>query len=136
MPTVFSGRLPVPSNKWNEDGETHAGAKHSFGVVYANDHASEALKAEPPIQFPRGSIFVREKLKAPDDKQPQHLMVMIKRAPGFNPPGNDWEFLSVDGAMTKIEKRQKKGSCLDCHASQKARDFVFREPPKAVMSDE
>jgi hypothetical protein len=52
---------------------------------------------------------------------------MYKRAPGFNPKGGDWEFLILDGAATKIQERQKKGSCLDCHDSQRDRDFVF--PP-------
>ena len=127
LPRVFSGRLPVPSNKWNEDGEAQTATTHSFGVVYANDLASEAMKAKPSSQFPAGSILVRERLSAVDDKQPQHLMVMIKRARGFNPAANDWEFLSVNGAITKIEKRHKKGSCLDCHTSQKGRDFVFSE---------
>jgi len=127
LPSVFSGRLPVPSNKWNQDGETANAGMHSFGVVYANGLASEAMKPKPPSQFPAGSILVRERLAVVDDKQPQHLMVMIKRARGFNPAANDWEFLSVNGALTKIEKRQKKGSCLDCHTSQKGRDFVFSE---------
>ena len=77
------------------------------------------------MQFPRGSIIVREKLTKADDAQPQLLTVMIKRARGFNPKANDWEFLAVDGAMTKILERQKKGSCLDCHASEKARDVVY-----------
>jgi nitrate reductase cytochrome c-type subunit len=58
------------------------------------------------------------------------LSVMIKRASGFNRSANDWEFLAIDGAMTQIEVSQKKGSCLECHVSQKARDFVYREPPQ------
>jgi hypothetical protein len=62
---------------------------------------------------------------------------MLKRAPGFNPKGGDWEFLTANGGLTKITKRQKKGSCLDCHARQRERDFVFSEParpsPPGVM---
>ena len=86
------------------------------------------MRADPPIQFSHGSIIVRERRATAEATQPQHLMVMIKRAPGFNPEANDWEFLSLDGAMTKIEERQKKGSCLDCHASQASRDFVYPAP--------
>jgi hypothetical protein len=55
---------------------------------------------------------------------------MIKRARGFNSAANDWEFLAVDGALTKIQERQKKGSCLNCHVSQKARDFVYPATPQ------
>ena len=125
---IFSGSRPAPSNKENNDKDAHEGGSSSFGVVYVNSLAREAVKAEPLIQFPRGSIIVREKLSKADDTQPQLLTVMIKRARGFNPAANDWEFLAVDGAMTKIQERQKKGSCLDCHASQKARDFVYPAP--------
>ena len=125
---ISSGSRPAPATKKNEDKKTHDGGGNSFGVVYVNSLAREAVVAEPRIQFPRGSIIVREKLAQADDTQPQHLTVMIKRARGFNPAANDWEFLAVDGALTKIQERQKKGSCLDCHASQKARDFVYPAP--------
>jgi hypothetical protein len=66
------------------------------------------------LQFPRGSIIVRAKLAAAADKQPEHLTVMIKRSSGFNPAANDWEFLAVDGAMSRIQERQKKGSRMSC----------------------
>jgi hypothetical protein len=124
---IFSGPRPAPAIRKSK--ETHESGSRSFGVVYVNSLARNAVAAEPSIQFPRGSIIVREKLAQADDKQPQHLTVMIKRARGFNPAANDWEFLAVDGAMTKIQERQKKGSCLKCHASQKARDFVYPAPP-------
>jgi hypothetical protein len=130
MPGAIFG-LPGPrSSRRNKDKESHDNGVRSFGVVYVNDLAREAVSAEPPIQFPRGSIIVREKLAQADDTQPQHLTVMIKRARRFNPAANDWEFLAIDGAMTKVEARQKKGACLNCHISQKTRDFVYREPPQ------
>ncbi|HEX8285494.1 MAG TPA: cytochrome P460 family protein [Pyrinomonadaceae bacterium] len=96
---------------------------HTYGVVYANQPAREALASGS--KFPAGSIIVREKLSAPDAATPQLVAVMFKRAPGFNPKGGDWEFLTADGALTKITARQKRGGCLDCHASQRAADFVF-----------
>jgi len=113
-----------------KDEATHEGVGNSFGVVYFNDLAREAVNAEPAIQFPRGSIIVREKLAKADDAKPQLLTVMIKRARGFNPKANDWEFLAIDGAIKKILERQKKGSCLDCHSSQEHRDFVYPAPVK------
>jgi Cytochrome P460 len=125
---IFSGSHPAPAAK-NEDNQSHNEKENSFGVVYANSLAREAASAEPSIPFPRGSIIVREKLKNADDTQPQLLAVMIKRARGFNPAANDWEFLVVDGAVSKIRERQKRGSCLDCHASQASRDYVY--PPLA-----
>ena len=125
---IFPGSRPAPSKKRNEDTKTHEGGEKSFGIVYFNGLAREAMASEPPIRFPRGSIIVREKLAKADDTKPQLLTVMIKRAHGFNTAANDWEFLAIDGAMTKIQERQKKGSCRDCHASQESRDFVYPPP--------
>jgi hypothetical protein len=121
---IYSGPRPEPPPKKSV---TH-GDGSSFGVVYVNDLARNAMRAEPPVQFPRGAVIVREKLAKPDDATPLLLTVMIKRARGFNPKANDWEFLAVDGAMTKILERQKKGSCLECHESQRLRDFVYPTP--------
>lgn len=50
---------------------------------------------------------------------------MLKRVLGFNPKGGDWEFLLVDGEASKVIERQKKGSCLECHVTQRERDFVY-----------
>ena len=100
----------------------------SFGVVYVNDLAREAMTSDRPAKFPIGSIIVREKFGILDEARPELLAVMVKRASGFNPKAGDWEFLTVDGALTKIQERQKKGSCLQCHASQSERDFVFPLP--------
>jgi len=93
-----------------------------------NGLAREALTTEPRAPFPVGSIIVREKLTKVDDAQPQLLTAMIKRGRGFNPKANNWEFLAIDGTMNKILLRQKKGSCLDCHATQTQRDFVYAVP--------
>ena len=126
---IFPGSRPAPATeKKDDEKKTHEGGSNSFGVVYVNSLAREAVSAEPAIQFPRGSIIVREKLAKADDAQPQLLTVMIKRPRGFNPKANDWEFLAIDGGMTKILERQKKGNCLQCHASQKQRDFVYPTP--------
>ncbi len=96
-----------------------------FGVVYANDLARVPISSASKSRFPVGSIIVREKLLKADDKEPELLAVMIKRERGYNPAGGDWSFLTVDGAMTRVQDLQKKGSCLDCHKSQRDHDFVF-----------
>ncbi len=100
----------------------------TFGVVYANDLAREALLSEGRAKFPVGSIIVREKLSHAEATQPELVAVMMKRARGFNPKGGDWEFLTADGMLTKVREQQRKGSCLECHSSQADRDFVFPLP--------
>lgn len=126
---AFSGArvfIPPPSGK--KPKEVHDGASTTFGSLYANDIAREMMEADKPSTFPVGSILVREKLRRPTDQQPRLLTVMVKRASGFNPKGNDWEFLLIDGTMKKIKHRQKTGSCLNCHTSMSHRDFVFPAP--------
>lgn len=133
--TVYGAPPPgAQPQKQGVDRAAHAkpakGETATYGVVYANDLAREAITSKAPLTYPVGSIIVREKLPyAEGDPQPQLLAVMLKRAHGFNPKGGDWEFLIADGAMTKIQQRQKKGSCLECHAAQRARDYVFPPPP-------
>ena len=103
----------------------------SYGVVYANEAAYAALragKAGAAAQLPYGSVIVRETLANPNDEKPVHVVAMFKRARGFNPKGGDWEFLNIDPSLAKFNGRQKKGSCLDCHASQRTSDFVFPVP--------
>lgn len=119
--SIITWGRPAPAEKKEA---THT-AGQSFGIVYSNDLAREALVADPRIPFPRGSIIVREKLNQPSDVQPELLTVMVKRQKGFNPRANDWEFLLIDGARTKVLERQKKGSCLNCHGSQAHRDYVY-----------
>jgi hypothetical protein len=86
------------------------------------------LSTQPAV-FPTGSIIAREKLGKISDTQPQQLAVMVKRASGFSPKTGDWEYLVLDGAITKIRERHKKGECLECHESARSRDFVFALPP-------
>lgn len=126
---LFEGsKIYEPSPRKSRTKDTNESDANSFGVVYVNDVGREAMQSERRAKFPVGSIIVRERLARIEDVQPQHLVVMIKRAAGFNPAGGDWEFLTVDGQVSKIRERQKKGSCLDCHSSQRDADFVFPLP--------
>jgi hypothetical protein len=108
--------------------DEHTDEPKAFGGVYVNDAARAAFADARRDPFPVGSIIVREKLARADAAQAQLLAVMVKRAPGFNPEAGDWEFLIADGALAKVRERQKRGSCLDCHAAQRAHDFVFSMP--------
>ena len=108
------------------DGTTKKSSNNHLqtGKVFANDTALQAITDKVSL-FPEGSILVREKLKNQNDTKPEMLAVMIKRKAGFNTAGGDWEFLLVDGPITTLKLRQKKGECLDCHRSQQDNDFVY-----------
>jgi len=77
-------------------------------------------------KFPVGSIIVREKLIFADAADPELVTVMVKREKGFSPKTGDWEYLVIDGNLGKISKREKVGSCSQCHANAAQTDFVFK----------
>lgn len=94
-------------------------------MVWVNNIGREAMTSEKPAKFPLGSVIVREKFKRQDDTQPELVAVMVKRGAGFSPKSGDWEYLLINGELTRTRDRQKKGSCSACHSQQEARDFVF-----------
>ena len=122
--------MPVGDGKKEKqpDSKTSSGDAHAdqiFGAVYMNDLARETTFSKEKRIYPVGSIIVRERLLTESTKTPDVLTVMAKRAVGFNPAANDWEFLVVDADTMKIKKREKTGDCQQCHSSQKDRDFVL-----------
>ncbi|MBC7911918.1 MAG: cytochrome P460 family protein [Pyrinomonadaceae bacterium] len=127
---IFPGpprpRSSSSSDDDDDDPSPHEGDATSYGVIYVNELARRAMVDEKKPRFPAGSVIVREKLAQEADAAPQVLVVMVKREQGFNLKAKDWEFLTIDGQLSKVEHREKTGSCRDCHNSQKDRDFVFR----------
>jgi len=98
-----------------------------FGAVYMNDLARGAAFQAGTISYPKGAVIVRERLKTADSPAAELLAVMIKHENGFNRAANDWEFLLVNGEVTRIKKRQKTGDCQRCHASRSPNDFVMSD---------
>ncbi len=92
--------------------------------MYVNEIGRQAMMTNGRPAFPIGSVIVREGTSF--DVGVIDLVVMVKRAKDFSPASGDWEFILTDGAATKIQLRQKTGSCQACHAAQKENDFVFR----------
>lgn len=117
----------TPASKPRKDTNTsHENSLDSFGVVYVNELARSSLINDKKPRFPIGSIIVREKLAHANDVTPQMLVVMVKRERGFNSNARDWEFLMIDGGLSKIVRREKNGECRNCHKQQKDSDFIFR----------
>jgi hypothetical protein len=87
----------------------------SFGIVYANEPARAALDKKDSLQFPAGSILVREKNAAMTSETPDTLIVMVKREKGFSTETGDWEFFTFNGSDLKMQKRETTGDCAKCH---------------------
>jgi hypothetical protein len=94
----------------------------AFLKLYANDAAIAALKAHAPM--PSGAIIVKENY-GPDRKTLMAVTPMYRIA-GYNPEGGDWFWAKYD-AEGKAEAAGKLPMCIECHASQKDRDWLFTE---------
>ena len=101
--------------------QTDSHADSIFGAVYMNDAARGTKPA-----YAAGAIILREKLSKASASIPDILTVMVKHERGFNPAANDWEFIVVSGDGTKLVKRERTGSCQQCHSAKSDNDFVFR----------
>ena len=77
--------------------------------------------------FPAGSMIVREKRLLLGSGPPEVSIAMVKHEKGFSKETGDWEFIVLNGNNLKLESRQTKGSCAECHARVKESDWVFRE---------
>lgn len=99
--------------------------------IYGNDTAVQPY-FDPWGKFPEGSFVLKEKLTTSDQKT-QGFTGMLKRETGYFPAGGDWEYFTVDGAVTKLEARGKIQSCADCHASHNKGDGITKLSAAAVQ---
>ncbi|MEO7453337.1 MAG: cytochrome P460 family protein [Fimbriimonadales bacterium] len=93
--------------------------------VYVNDIGTEAMLSAEPIVFPVGSVIVKEKLKKVDEKKPELLTIMIKRAVSTPPSVQDWEFITSTD-QKHIAKGGDVSHCVSCHTGQQETDFVYK----------
>lgn len=84
-----------------------------------------AQNPEPGKQYPVGTIIQLFPGEA-----------MVKRAPGYDPANNDWEYfeLNVSAGGTEIRKRGRDdivnmfgGQCFGCHEAAREFDFICEE---------
>jgi hypothetical protein len=100
--------------------------RHKYIIVYVNDTGRRAMLEQKNPAFPEGSVIVKEKLSEKSSQTPELLTVMIKRAKGFNPTSDDWEYMVVDGTGMKIQAQGKLENCQSCHSAKPDTDYVFR----------
>jgi hypothetical protein len=102
---------------------------NNFFITNKLGHLEEALEVANSVEggeYPVGTIIQLVPIEA-----------MVKRAKGWDPQTNDWEFffLGVDGHETTIITRGAKetmnrfgGNCFDCHSQAEPQwDMVCQE---------
>jgi hypothetical protein len=107
---------PAGRRAWSE----HLGGELE-GEVLASPGTTYPPRG-PASQVAVGTTLI-ERLFHPGAAQPQTYFVMIKRAPGYDAPGGDWEYLVVspDG---HVEEPSPLPLCARCHA-EAPHDHLF-----------
>jgi hypothetical protein len=97
-----------------------------FVRVYVNDVGRSAMMEQKIPVFPVGTIIVKEKLPEKYSQKPEFFTIMVKREPSYDKDHGDWQYLTMEADMAKVEKPATLENCQSCHASWKAADFVSR----------
>jgi hypothetical protein len=95
--------------------------------IYMNELAAKAFLAKTN-SFPAGAVIVKAKQMRGDVVGNEQAVSdgvggMIKRPAGYDPEYGDWEYFYFED-LSKIESG-KIASCMQCHSSAKAKDYVF-----------
>ncbi len=97
------------------------------GAEYRDLYLTVDPENPTEVTFPEGTLLVKENLDEAGD--PDGFFAMYKAFEGYDPEGNDWYWLRVDGAGATGNSGQV-GFCKDCHGGGTAAvsDFVFGVP--------
>ena len=84
-------------------------------------------EAPTAVTFPEGALIVKENLNA--NGESDGYFAMYKGPEGYDPSGNDWYWLQVNGAGA-VGNSGPVGFCKDCHGGGSAAvsDYVFGVP--------
>ncbi|MEO7332192.1 MAG: hypothetical protein ABI193_26685, partial [Minicystis sp.] len=83
------------------------------GEVLADEAASGYPKLGPSRPIGVGATLVEKHLLRGTDAASIYF-IMVKRPPGYDPPGSDWEYL-VAAPTGEIEQRGRLPLCGRCH---------------------
>lgn len=110
--------------------EPHPGAvdlpdKARYIRVFATSHAAP-LMSEPRVEsYPVGSIVAKVKLLV-GSSEPTGVAFMVKREPGYNPEGRDWEYFVFEGEALRLSARGAISTCQGCHGELTYTDGLYR----------
>jgi Cytochrome P460 len=116
-------RSPSPEETEMDAKDVH---NDKYINVFVNSLGKTEMMTKKRPQFPKGTVIIKEKLTTAESTSPELLTVMIKRKKGFNPDNGDWEYMTVNGEVTKVMAKGKLENCMACHAGEKSTDYVSR----------
>jgi hypothetical protein len=116
----------APAHISKKDGE-NAASPHvgKFIVVYVNKKGEKSLLDTERKSFPEGTLIVKEKHPSKENKNPELLTAMVKREAGYDSDHGDWQYVSLNGAATKVTASGKLEKCQGCHDRVAEQGYVF-----------
>lgn len=129
-------RLAVPTAKAVLCGPQKAADPQgtvNYVNVFASDisiAATERFLTNPKfLNFPFGTVLVKERYSKAGQDTPDLLVVMIKRGFEYNSDYGNWEFSVVSGDGKKVLEYGRLKHCGACHAQAKSHDYVIGSFP-------
>ncbi|MBN8601564.1 MAG: cytochrome P460 family protein [Planctomycetes bacterium] len=94
--------------------------------VYVTANGKEVLTSGKG-NYPIGSVIVKSKLQRENSNDAILYTVMRKMSEGYDSDNGDWEYTVLDGPSKRVLASGKIDSCIACHKSYSASDYVTRE---------
>jgi len=93
--------------------------------VFVNQTGAPTMAEVGQREFPVGTVIVKEKLLEAEATSPSALGLMIKRELGFNPEGNDWEYVYRNEQGEIFRGPERLPNCQACHLKEVGGDSVY-----------
>jgi len=121
---VFNCMAPSPAEPLHP-GAVDLPGKDRYVRVFASSQAAPLMRASRVESYPVGSVVAKVKL-IDGSAEPTGVAFMIKREPGYNPEGRDWEYLVFEGKPLTLTARGAISTCQGCHGEQTYTDGLYR----------
>lgn len=106
----------------------HAGGRYRM-QLFTNAVGKKAWQTGTHA-LPAGALFAAAHT---EDGRPGPLLVMQKRAAGYDPGHGDWYYAVADGAARRVLRQGRLPDCAACH-SMSPTDYVFLRGSSALQS--
>ena len=134
---------PDQQSRVSEGTVPHLDSEHEDVAihVYVSPDGEASLR-NGAIDYPIGTIILKQKLRGVRHDATELFTGMLKRESGYNPECGDWEFFTLTGDARRVIARGRIESCMDCHTAYADSGFVARDyltdshPRPAVQTSE
>src|SRR5688500_18007584 len=116
---------PPPGWDLPHPGEVEVQGKDRYIRVFASSHTARLMRESRVERYPEGSAVAKVKL-AEGSSEPVAVAFMVKREPGSNPEGRDWEYLLFEGKPLRLSAKGALATCQGCHGEQDYTDGLYR----------